>query len=701
MVWNYRSTILRTATIATFLAIGTELALAQPSASSRSMNPGPATAIEPKPVEDADATAAPGVSSPAARPEVVHVVGHKLEESLPSELGRYGTRIDVVTADQIQNAGQPDVAKSLEKLAPGLYISPKNGAFDYVDISFQGSRTEDVLWLLDGVRLNNRLYAGTTPLDTFPASIVERLEIVEGPQALFYGTQAVAGAINIVTRSFSDWPEGTLALGADTTGGLHLDGSLRTAVGEHRFVVYGSGDRSPGFQPFRDQDYQPSATPRGRAYDVLTLGAKYAYDIRHDLRISALYQHTGAKLDFAKPFLVATAYNERDEDVATAKLEYSPRASTQVFVKGYTHQWRSHYTEFDNAPGAVGSLKLVDNRDAWGFQDYGANVMAKLAVARWVDSFFGYDFQSYDGSDAVLVITKRSGQVNAVFGEIRTPDGLERVRLAAGVRYNMPSVGESALVWSTTGQYKLADSLVVRATVGTSFRLPTAEELFANDPNDERGNPNLRPEKSFNMNVSIGGRARFGAGRGLSWEAIGFFRRVTDLIAASGFDPATNQSLFENLPGTVRVRGGTLAFDVQIAPDWSGSANTTVAIAEQDDGLQIDKVPRQQVKAWLDWHPTALPLGATVIANYVGNVYQSFGAADREHVEGRAIFDVAARVFLDEERRHKINVSLSNVFDAVYASSLAKGVRDADGSSYTYWNLGTPRTLAARYSYRF
>jgi len=44
-----------------------------------------------------------------------------------------------------------------------------------------------LLWLVDGVRISNRLYIGTTPLDTIPAHMVERIEIIEGGQGLFYG----------------------------------------------------------------------------------------------------------------------------------------------------------------------------------------------------------------------------------------------------------------------------------------------------------------------------------------------------------------------------------------------------------------------------------------------------------------------------------------------------------------------------------
>lgn len=649
------------------------------------------------------ASVPPASVPPSETPAVVQVHGNRLEESLPKELKGYGTRVVTIDRQQIQNAGQPDVATSLEALAPGLYITPKNGPFDYVDVSLQGSSTADVLWLLDGVRLNNRLYAGTTPLDTFPASIVDHFDMVEGPEALFYGTQAVAGAINIATLPFSDRTDGAIALGADTLGGRHLDANVRTSFGPHHFVIYGSGDQSDGYQAFRSQDYQPSATDRKRGYELLTLGAKYGFDVTRDLHLTALYQHTDGKVDFAQPFLIATAFNQREEEIVTGKVEYDPGPLVQVYLKGYYHLWRSHYTEYDNtlsSSGEVtGPLTVVEDDGRWGFEDFGGTAVAKVAPTRWFDAFVGYDVQSYDGSDAVLVITQRSEQVHAVFGELRTPEQWTRLRLAAGARYNVPTVGPSAAVWNATGQYSFADPLLVRFNIGTAFRLPTAEELFANDPDDELGNPNLRPERSFNMEASVAGRTEVLPSFDLSWDVVGFYRDVTDLISASGFDSATNQSVFENLAGTVYVRGATAVVGASL-PAWTIRADYTYASAE-DQGLQIDKVPRHLVKGSVDWHPTTLPVGATLLANYVGNLYQTFGPTDREMIDAHAVFTVAARVFLDRDRRHKINASLSNILNTTYASSLGKGVSDVGGGSYTYWNLGAPRTLSVRYSYHF
>jgi vitamin B12 transporter len=469
-----------------------------------------ADAKDAKPADKNKGTAAEIINT-QGEVERVLVTG-RLEEMLPQQLSQFGTRVDIVTAAQIQDGGYLDITQSLQNLVPGLYIVNQNGPFDYVDVSFQGSRTQDVLWLVDGVRINNRLYAGTTPLDSLPAAMVERIEVLDGAQSLFYGTQAVAGAINVVTKQFTQDPNGHVSAGFDTNGGRHLDGFFSDTLGGHRFVVYGSSDKSDGFQPFPDEDYPPEATNRSRAYDVLTLGGKYAYDFSEALRFSASYQHTDAKLDFARAVGAPVGYNERNEDILSAKLDYTPSNELGFFVKGYYHWWYAYFTEFDADPDNPGSLIEVSNHEFWGFTDYGVNALAKYSPTNLgVEFYAGYDYQSYKGKDVVLFIEEHSENVHAIFGEVATtPDLLPNVRLSAGFRHNMPSFGESATVWNVGGRWDITPALFVRGAVGTAFRLPTAEELFASDPPGAPnwvGNPNLKPERSTNINASIGVRS--------------------------------------------------------------------------------------------------------------------------------------------------------------------------------------------------
>ncbi|GAA5056306.1 hypothetical protein GCM10023208_20990 [Erythrobacter westpacificensis] len=137
--------------------------------------------------------------------EAIIVLGDRLEESVPEELEEYGSRLEIVDGRLIDEAGYVDASQALQSLVPGLYVAPKNGAFDYVNVSLAGSRSSEVLFLVDGVRISNRLYAGTTPLDTIPAHMIERIEVLKGPQALFYGTQAVGGVIRRDSIS-TTWP---------------------------------------------------------------------------------------------------------------------------------------------------------------------------------------------------------------------------------------------------------------------------------------------------------------------------------------------------------------------------------------------------------------------------------------------------------------------------------------------------------------
>ncbi len=644
------------------------------------------------------AHAAPAGNTASGDPGDEVIVTGRLEEDLPIDLQRYGTRVDVVTAAQIRNGGFLDVAQTLQSITPGLYISPKNGPFDYADVSLQGSRTQDVLWLVDGVRINNRLYGGTTPLDTLPASMVERIVVLEGPEALFYGTQGVAGAINIITKEFSDNPDGALALGGDTNDGRHIDGYFRDTLAGNHFVVYGSSDRSSGFQPFRDQDYQPSSTDRDRSYNMRTVGAKYALDPTDALRLSATVQHTEGRVDDAAPQVVATEFNERDEDVLSAKLDYKSSDSVQFFAKGYLHWWRSHFTEFDHDLDNPGALITIDDHDFWGFKDTGANAGVKLALNKGFEYYLGGDYQSYSGRDAVLAITQKSEHVHAFFGEVATtPDLLPNASFAAGARYNDPSVGPGATVWNVSGKFNLPEGMFIRALVGTAFRLPTAEELFANDPDDERGNPDLKPERSTNANVSIGGAV---GNLRLKWELIGFYRNIKDLISFDGFDDATNQSLAENIPGEVRVRGGEFVLDAALADAVTATASFTYSRSRQAGDLQITRVPEQTGKASLDYHPADRRFGAGVSLNYVGKVFQSVWDG-REQFGNYVVLDLTGRVYLDDQRHQIITARLENAFDKQYAALLGSAERDSDGSNYTYWNLGVPRTFQLRYTYQF
>jgi outer membrane cobalamin receptor len=645
--------------------------------------------------------------------ETVAVAAPKLEEELPQEIERAGVRVQTITGAQIENGGYYDVAQALQSLVPGLFLSPKAGPFDYVTASLQGSRTNEILWLIDGVRISNRLYNGTTPLDTIPAHMIERIEIIEGGQGLFYGTQAVAGAINVVTKSYTDDSSGRLQGGFDTNKGRHVNLFVRDARAGNRFVLYGSSDQAEGFQSFPASEFQPSTSDRRRGYDVLTLGGKYAYDFSSDLRLSAMYQRSDVTLDSLRPARssaaqaggLASAFNERAEHVASTKLDYTPRESVQLLFKGYYHQWDSHWSETRNVLATPGTQRVISDREFWGFKDYGANLLARVAPTRAVEYFAGYDFQNYSGRDDVLLIAPNTERVHAVFGQVRTTrDLIGNATLAAGVRYNAPTHARDGAVWNVTGRYEFTGTLFARGTVGTAFRYPDAYELFAVDPTCCFGNPNLKPETSTNLNGSIGGLVRVGATT-LMLEAIGFHRRVTDLIVDVD-DGSGETTITANRPDRVRVNGVSLIGSAALTRALAGSLGYTYSRSQQKNELAggysaLAGIPANQVDASLDFHPAVLPFGATLTVNSVGEMFDTVAGFGSVPSGEYVVVDLAGRVFLDTDRRHRINLKLENLFDERYTTLHQRGFGDSPATPYLVHNLGVPRTFHLAYSYSF
>ena len=635
----------------------------------------------------------------AEAPEVSElVVTGKLEEVQPTDLSKYGTRLDVVTGRQIELSSFADVGQILSNSVPGLYVAPQSGPFSYNFASLQGSRQNEILYLFDGVRISNRLYNTTPPLDTIPSYMVERIEVLDGGQGLFFGTSAVAGVINIVSHPFTDATQGRLSLGGDTNDGVAANGYISGSLNGLKLVAWGGYDESRGFQPYPDADYQPSATDHHRGYRLTSGGLKAAYDFSPDVRLSASYEHIQGYVDFNRAVQAARAVNERNEDIGWAKLDWTVNDRLAIYVKAYDHWWRSHYDEVDNIGG--GKTEHVDDHEFWGFNDYGVNAMAKFVPAMGVETYLGYDLQRYGGRDDVLIIAQQKETTQAVFGQVRlTPDLVPNTHLAAGVRYNSPDKGDAVTVWNVSGQYDVTPEFYVRGSGGTSFRLPDAESLFANDPifNGEVGNPNLKPETAENFTLSVGGQ-----GASWGWEIIGFHRETKNLIDLSGETPDPDVFTFINLPDKVTAKGVEIVGHVDLGRSVSLQGSYTHARTRQSGASQqLDRVPEDTAQGEIDFHPEGRPFGGSVVANYVGSVFDQvsggFGPVQHGHY---TVVNLNGYVTFGPGDHHKVLVSLENALDETYFTRLSRATRDT-GGSYIVHSLGVPRTLHVTYSYAF
>lgn len=627
------------------------------------------------------------------------VTGRSLEETLPQELARYGSDIAVVTERQVRDRGVVDVAGALETV-PGLYIKAGSGPFSYVDVSLQGARTQDVLWTVDGIRINNRLYGGTSPNDTLPASMIERVEVLKGGESLFYGTQAVAGVINVVTRGFTKDFNGQVNASVDSFGGTSIDGYARGSLGEHRFLVYASHNQSDGYRPYSAM--QASATDRKRGYDLWSAGGKYQFDFTPDLRFNAQYQHTEAKLDNLSPTRVNTSRNDRNEEIASARLDYTGNGTVQFFLKGYFHDWRTAYVQILNPIPAGAPITVYPAGTFWGYQDYGASALVKFHLHPGLDYLVGYDFQNFNGRDDVLLIGKTSEQVHAGIFQVRTTDEISRRgRLTAGLRYNRTG-GATKTIWNVSGRYDLTDRLYLEGVGGTSFVLPDASSLYGIDPCCEIGNPKLKPEQSLNVNLTAGGTFA-PVGDALTWKASYFQRRITDLIDADYDNPAFPNGVYVNVADTVMVRGAEAQVDATLARDWHVAASYTYTRARNAGATtQRDRTPEQFAKGSIGYAPQDLAFGANASVSWVGDTYSSPSGFPRQNYGNYVVVDLGGHLYVDgSARRHRFGVNLENATGRDYATrGFGSAAADA-GGRFLYFTRGVPRTLRVSYGLGF
>lgn len=638
------------------------------------------------------------------------IVTEELEETIPLDLSRYGNQVELVTAEEIQSQGFADIAETLQMLVPGLHIAPKNGPFDYITASLQGSRRQDILWLVDGVRITNRLYNGTSPLDTIPAHMVERIEVLKGGQGIFYGTQSVGGVVNIVTKSLTADNGGAVGVGVHSNDGYNVHGHFRGGNETHQVAVFGSRDEADGYQPWRDEDLQPSSTDRDRGYDVISAGIKYAWNPGNATRVSVQYLFADAELDFARPYLNRHTVNAREEDIVTAKLNHRFSDNIDVYVKAYQHNWDTEYTriynELDGDGNMTGGVVIRNDRSYWGYEDYGFNAMAKLNFGGNFEYILGVDQQNFSGEDDVWRIANQEESVTAPFVQLRTTEDLfSSTMLALGVRHNSASNMKDSTVWNVTGKHDFTDNLYLQANIGTSFRMPDAEALFLNEYYDDDddgvpdggwfaiGNPDLEPEESMNVNVTLGGSSsRF------AWEATYFHRDITNYI--DSYVPITIAGVvgetFVNSDDEVNIRGFELVAGAEFSDSFSGRLSLVSTDAKfNGSGPQLRGIPDNEVKAFLSYQRPGSPLGMSLSANYVGDVN------DREARGDYVVVDVAAAYHLGSRDQHQVVLRLENALDEAYATSVGVGTVDTTGASYFYDNLGMERTLHLNYTYGF
>lgn len=604
-----------------------------------------------------------------------------VESGTVAAMAQYGSNVIVVSREQIERAGpSADVSRVMQMFIPGLYVAPKNGPFDYGTYSLLGGRNDDTLILLDGVRLNNRLYGGLY-LDTLPANAIERIEVLKGGQSLLFGTQAVSGVINIVTRSpQTRAAAGEVNMGLDTFGGTMGDARAEKIFsngwGDLGVLAYVSRNASEGYQPFRNRDMK-NVTDKKRSYEVTTFGTKAVQSFGADSRLELFYQYADANLDFARPVAAHKTTNDRVQQIATATFEQSLDERLSYFVKGHINDWDTRYTRINNLDG--GGTQVINHNDYWGFTDWGVQAEGKAELPGGHVVVVGSDNQWFKGQDDVLVIDDNKAQAHALYSQLRPQIGaLPDWHPSIGVRHEAMSGGDSATVGMLTSLYNLNDHWALRGQYGTAYKLPNAEQLFVNEA-DEQGNRHLKPEKSRNAELGLDYTGQL-AERDFSASVTVFKRKITDLITLDDVQWVNGQ-------GQIQMRGFEADARLALNDQWSVQADMTRSLTESRAGVTLNDIPSFFARSRIGFESQNRLWGAGAALRYIRDVI----SAKQVEYGHYSVVDADAYRYLDSAHRHRLSLLVENLFDRDYVTSRANNVD----------NLGRPLTAEVRYGYRF
>ena len=605
--------------------------------------------------------------------EEVVVTGTKTERKLKDT----PVRTEVLTAQDIEDKGAINLYQILEGV-PGVRVEQQCSYCSFTVVRMQGLEAGHVQVLIDGQPIFSGL-AGVYGLDQIPASNIERIEIVKGAGSALYGSSAISGVINIITRKPTSNPELTLK----TEWGQHNSNvySLNASIaGENKDIML-TAQKSTADEIFVDDENKAQIdggvrfTDRVRT-DNISIGARVNF---YDLTGNDKLSFTGRTINesrkggegegvFENPFAegsehIASKRQEvtlgwqKDFDLSNslginfAFATHNRNATNDTFVGDYlaTHDDEYPPSNILHPYMADENLYVMDicyahplgekNKLLAGVQ-YNYNNLTEEGMYVNLESSTSYKSESEKSATEIGFYIqdefKPTAKLELVFGARYDSHNSEDT-FAGSAKVGLEDVkveyDETTINPRCALKYEINPGNILRTSVGTGFRVPYG---FSEDLHLCSGSPRvyksgeLKPEKSVSFN--------------LGWDqiyeeyslSINFFR--TNLEKKISFADADEEVAnlgydyqWENI-GDAYTQGIELGLGIEMIKDFDIDFNFTYTDAQYedkrddwegttyyDDSQYISRVPQTTAGVKLAYRPE----GWSFIwdANYTGSLY--------------------------------------------------------------------------------
>ena len=374
-------------------------------------------------------------------------------------------------------------------------------------ISMQGLGGENVQIMIDGVPVIGRL-DGNVDLSQLPLQNVEKIEIIEGPMSVQFGSSAIGGVINLISKKEQTHPiTGGFTLYGESVGQYNADARLSIQRGKHRFAINGGRYFFDGFNPTDTVSRWQAWKPR----------EQYFGNAMYGVALKRLYLSSNSQMFFETlqfkgqpeaPFYIAA----NDQYFYTRRLDQTVQLtgfvgkSWHINLTAAFNNYERQRQSFRKDLVSLQEIPIDSNLDVF-------NRAMSRGVFHWTPQGDSTRFKWQMGYDAAWDYGEgpRISEGHQSFGEVSGFSSLEyrpgkNWAFTPGIRYGYHSAFAMRPIPSFHAMWKNSHGFRVRASYAQGFRAPSLKELyfeFVDVNHNLLGNPDLLPEQSHQVQWGI------------------------------------------------------------------------------------------------------------------------------------------------------------------------------------------------------
>jgi vitamin B12 transporter len=458
----------------------------------------------------------------------------------PLSIGDIPASVTVLSGADLKARGVVTVSDALREV-PGVSIARTGSFGGQTSLFVRGGQSNYTKILIDGVPMNQS--GGSFDLATLTTDNVERIEVVRGPSSVVWGSDAVTGVVNIITRSGRGGERMSASVRAGNRGTYDSDASLAQASTSTTYSIGLARHGSDGIYDFNNRYGETVLS--GRADAAIDEKTSAGFTVRYqDFNAHYPTDGTGAPVD-SNSFTTASqlAFGAHVKRLLTSKV------SIQGAVNSSAHDGGTDDAAGQGGTDSFESLDHITRRGAEARVVASVGTGSVLTVGGGLEEQAQRSDQQFAGGFSSASEFSVARHDHAAFAELVSTTA--RLTSTLGARVDGNDQFGSFGTYRAAARYIIAGPTTIRASVGTAFREPSLQENFATG--FVTGNPDLKPEHTTSWEAGVGTGVHSDV---VHFQLTYFDQRFVDLIDYNGGAPA-GQPNYENI-AKASARGAEL-----------------------------------------------------------------------------------------------------------------------------------------------